>query len=276
MGIKTNDKELVSFDRHQIENFQEGISWKEGYYHVKLPWFPEKISQVPSNPFIALKVLDRTMEHLNRKGLLSKYEEVFDNQLNDGIIEEINVSPSDYDNYTWIPHRPVIRTDEQVTTKEYDKNRFCFFWKRGSKLVYYRYKTIVFGYTSSPFILNYVMKHHAKMYPEDKCREILENNFYVDNLIISGHNIDEIQELYSLCSSRMQEGGFTLRSWNSNSLELRKIMEAEGRLVEHNCIEEKVLGYRYYVYSDTLSLAPCSVELLLTLKEKFCLRSLNF
>ncbi|XP_068215541.1 uncharacterized protein [Palaemon carinicauda] len=219
------------------------------------------------------------MEHLNRKGL-SKYEEVFDNQLKDGILEEMNVSPSDYDNYTWIPHRSVIRTDKQVTTKirpvfncslktykelpslneaaysgidlmgsifkllfyfrtneyvmlsdikqaflmiklseEYDKNRFCFFWKRGSKLVYYRYKTIVFGYTSSPFILNYVMKHHAKMYPEDKCREILENNFYVDNLIITGHNIDELQELYSLCASRMQEGGFTLRSWNSNSLE---------------------------------------------------------
>ncbi|XP_068238445.1 uncharacterized protein [Palaemon carinicauda] len=37
-------------------------------------------------------------------------------------------------------------------------------------------------------------------------------------------------------------------------------MEAEGRLVEHNCIEEKVLGYRYNVNSDTLSLAPCTVE----------------
>ncbi|XP_068232042.1 uncharacterized protein [Palaemon carinicauda] len=106
------------------------------------------------------------------------------------------------------------------------------------------------------------------MYPEDKCREILENHLYVDNLIITGHNIDELQELYSLCSSPMQEGGFTLRSWNSNSLELRKIMEAEERLVEHNCIEEKVLGYRYNVNSDTLSLAPCSVEAAADTKRK--------
>ena len=45
---------------------------------------------------------------------------------------------------------------------EVDKNRFCFFWKRGDKLVAYRYKSIVFGYTSSPFILNFVMKHHAE------------------------------------------------------------------------------------------------------------------
>ena len=63
-----------------------------------------------------------------------------------------------------------------------DKNRFCFFWKRGDKLVAYRYKSIVFGYTSSPFILNSVMKHHAETFPDDKCKEILTNNFYVDNL----------------------------------------------------------------------------------------------
>ena len=121
---------------------------------------------------------------------------------------------------------------------------------------------------SSPFILNYVMKHHAKKYLDDKCREILDNNFYVDNLIITGHNIDELHELYSLCSSRMQEGGFTLRSWNSNSIELRKTMEADGRLVEHKCIEEKVLGYRYNVNSGTLSLAPCSVEAAADTKRK--------
>ena len=32
---------------------------------------------------------------------------------------------------------------------EVDKNRFCFFWKRGDKLVACRYKSIVFGYTSN-------------------------------------------------------------------------------------------------------------------------------
>ncbi|XP_068229548.1 uncharacterized protein [Palaemon carinicauda] len=66
----------------------------------------------------------------------------------------------------------------------------------------------------------------------------------------------------------MQEEGYTLSSRNSNSLELRKIMEAEGSLVEHNCIEEKVLGYRYNVNSDTLSLAPYNVEAAADTKRK--------
>ena len=105
---------------------------------------------------------------------------------------------------------------------EYDKNRFCFFWKRGNKLVCYRYKTIVFRYTASPFMLDYVMKHHVKSYPKDKCSEILGNNFYVDNSIVTGNDMREMKDLYRNYE-RMLEGGFILRSWNSNSNELRNI-----------------------------------------------------
>ena len=71
--------------------------------------------------------------------------------------------------------------------KEEDQNRFCFFWKRGNKLVTYRFKTIVFGFTSSPFMLHHVMKHHANSFPDDKLSKILANNFYVDNLLVTGN-----------------------------------------------------------------------------------------
>ena len=40
-------------------------------------------------------------------------------------------------------------------SRETDKNRFCFFMRDGEKLVTYRYKTIIFGFNASPFILNY-------------------------------------------------------------------------------------------------------------------------
>ncbi|XP_064082947.1 uncharacterized protein LOC135198958 [Macrobrachium nipponense] len=274
LGIKKCEKELVSFDKEQIDRFREGISFDNVFYHVELPWYTDKIDSVPSNHFVSLKVLDRTVEYFGKKGIIDKYQEVFDKQLEDGIIEEIKVSPSDYHKYIWIPHRPVIKLEEQVTTKirpvftvlsktyrelpslneaaypgidlmgsilkllfyfrtnkyvmisdvkqdflmiklknEVDKNRFCFFWKRGNKLVSYRYKAIVFGYTSSPFILNFVMKHLAESYPDDKCKEILTNNFYVDNLLITGNNIDEMKNLYRYpANDRMEQGGFILRS----------------------------------------------------------------
>ena len=117
MGIKTNDQELISFDNQQISKLEEGIQLIDGHYYVNLPWYLDRIENVPSNQFIALKVLDQTVEFLNKKGLIKKYEEIFDNQLEDGIVEEIKVHSFNYDNYTWISHRPIIRIAEQVTTK---------------------------------------------------------------------------------------------------------------------------------------------------------------
>ena len=329
MGIKTDDKELVSVDKEHVDQFKEGIRFDEGHYHVELPWYSEKVNSVPSNHFVALKVLDRTVKHLDNKGLTDQYQAVFDQQLADGIIEEIKVKPSEYNDKIWIPHRPIIKMDEQVTTKirpvfncslktskelpslneaaytgvdlmnnilellflfrsndyvmlsdvkqaflmirlkkETDKNRFCFFWKRGNKLVAYRFKTIVFGFTSSPFILHYVMQNHAKSYPEDEVSNILSNNFYVDNLIITGNKVSEMNDIYQEAYDRMKAGGFILRSWNSNSIELRDQMAHDGRLVEHTCEEEKVLGYRYNVSQDSLSIAPCKIDMDLNTKRK--------
>ena len=87
MGIKTNDQELISFDNQQISKFGEGFELIDGHYYVILPWYSDRIENVPSDHFIALKVLDQTVEFLNKKGLIKKYEEIFDNQLEDGIIE---------------------------------------------------------------------------------------------------------------------------------------------------------------------------------------------
>ena len=58
MGIKTNDQELISFDNQQISKFEEGIQLIDGHYYVNLPWYLDIIENVPSNHFIALKVLD--------------------------------------------------------------------------------------------------------------------------------------------------------------------------------------------------------------------------
>ena len=62
MGIKTNDQEFISFGNQQISKFEEGIQLIDGHYYVNLPWHSDRIKNMPSNHFIALKVLDRTVE----------------------------------------------------------------------------------------------------------------------------------------------------------------------------------------------------------------------
>ena len=75
--------------------------------------------------------------------------------------------------------------------KEEDKNRFCFFMKEGECLVAYHYKTIMFGFNVSPFILNYVIRHHAETFREDEFSQVLKSNFYVDNLLVT-HNSEKM------------------------------------------------------------------------------------
>ena len=117
LGIKSDNSEMIDFDKELVKKFEDGITYKDGHYCVELPWYQDKVNLVPSNHNIALKVLSKVILQLQKSGLINKYEEVFDKQLENGIIEEIEVSPKDYDNYVWIPHRPVVKTDEQVTTK---------------------------------------------------------------------------------------------------------------------------------------------------------------
>ena len=70
---------------------------------------------MPSNHFIALKV-----EFLNKKVFHFRVghqrfphiymRKIFDKQLENGIIGEIKVHPSNYSRYTWIPHNEPLNT----------------------------------------------------------------------------------------------------------------------------------------------------------------------
>ena len=320
VGCGDSEEQHSQIDLMMVKEFEEGIQFRDNRYYVNLPWKKDLVDQVPSNHSVALSVLSRVVDRLEKNGMLDAYHKVFQTQLEDGIIERINVSPEDFDKYIWIPHRPVIKAEPNTTTKvrpvfncslktdkrpslneaafaginlmgdivklnlyfrsndiimlsdikqaflqillakEEDKNRFCFFMKEGDKLVTYRYRTIIFGFNASPFILNYVIKHHASRFPADECSHLLGSNFYVDNLVITGNSVDFLKKIYVDSLSRMKEGGFYLRSWNSNCAELRSIMQEDETLVAHGNDYEKVLGYKYLIKEDVMQLSACNLN----------------
>ena len=311
LGIKET---FTDYDQYHLDKFDSQIEFNNGYYEVSLPW-TDKIADVKSNYNVAKSVLDRVLVNLDENKMYDKYNAVLKQQLDDGIIEQIPLS--DVSNKIWIPHRPVVKTEDNVTTKlrivlncslkgkdspslnesaypgvdllsnllellikirnnkylvisdikqaflmiklkeEFDRNKFCILWRNAAgELVAYRYKTIVFGYASSPFILLHVIKHHVAKYELDECSHILNNNLYVDNLFFTGNDINSLTELYSETLKRMREGGFNLRSWASNCEPLNALFEANGDSVGHSSEYEKVLGYRYHTATDSLSLPP--------------------
>ena len=155
-----------------------------------------------------------------------------------------------------------------------DRNRFCFFLREGDKLICYRFTTIIFGFNASPFILNYVIQYHASLFPEDECTDILQNNFFVDNLIKSHNSEEKIMHFYKTSVERMAQGGFDLRSCNTNSEKVKQQMIKDGKFVEHDCSYEKVLGYMYSPSDDILKLAKVKLKFMAELITKRIILSL--
>ena len=320
LGIADDNSSFSNYDDSKMKEFAESIEFKDNSYHVKLPWHEDKISSVPSNHDVALSVLNRVVTKLGSQGLWHDYENVFKQQEEEGIIERFDVNPQNFSDYVWIPHRPVIKTEQQNTTKirpvfncslktkgryslneaaypgvnlmadmldlllkfrcnKYvmladirkaflmiklkdlqDRNRFCFFMKEGDRLVCFRYTTIIFGFNASPFILNFVIKHHASKFPNDECTKMLMSDFYVDNLVKTSNSTSHLSELYLESLRRMEEGNFHLRSWNTNSKELLNQLVADNTFVQHGCELEKVLGYKYSTSKDTLQLSDVLID----------------
>ena len=94
----------------------ESSEFKTGNYQVSLPWYSDMIDLVPSNNQVALKVSNKVLSDLKSKNLVTNYEDAFRKQIDDGILEQLHVSPHDYKDYVWLLHIPILKLEKQVTT----------------------------------------------------------------------------------------------------------------------------------------------------------------
>jgi len=301
-----------SYDQQMIDQFTKNIVFKDGKYGVNLPW-NEKISEVPHNFHVSKAILDKVVCGLHNSNLYKDYNNVIQQYLNENILEPISLENINLNDHVFIPHRPVVKTEDNVTTKvrivlncsikvgnstslneaaypgidlvnnllklllktrenDYlvisdiraaflmiklnlctDRNRFTILWKNErDELVAYRYTSIVFGFVCSPFILQCVILYHLEKYQNDKCLDILKNNMYVDNLFFTGNDVSALKALYNESLSRMAEGGFQLRSWSTNSPDLKSVFVEDDSAASPGNSFEKLLGYRYETDSDAI------------------------
>ena len=144
---------------------------------------------------------------------------------------------------------------------DYDKNKFSILWQNKNGILRaFKYASIVFGFVTSSWILNYVIKHHIDKFPNDHCSNMLKTMFYVDNLFLTGNSVAELQSLYKDCFNRMLDGGFELRSWVSNSETLNADFQRDGTCANHDSDCEKILGYSYYPRTDEIQLSDLKFE----------------
>ena len=109
-----SDDELSPADTNVMDEFKREVEFQDGKYFVKIPFY-STVEDVPDNFEQAKVMVDRVHRSLTHKNLAQKYTDVFNQQLEDGIIEEVDLT--DDRKRVFIPHHPVIKMDEQTTTK---------------------------------------------------------------------------------------------------------------------------------------------------------------
>ena len=145
-------------------------------------------------------------------------------------------------------HRKALAGDIEkaflnVSVAKEDRDVLRFLWfddvkKEYPEIIVLRFARVVFGVSSSPFLLNATVKHHVERYGEEDPEfvETFLRSIYVDDLSSGGDTDEEAYQLYIKSKVRLAEGGFNLRKFVTNSLELRKqIEDNENRLCNANC-----------------------------------------
>ena len=107
---------------------------------------------------------------------------------------------------------------------------FRFFWIKNpfdvnSEIITYRFCSVLFGSTSSHFLLMATLDYHFMYNRVNHLREIFPKMFYVDNLISSTNNEKDLFDIYTESNNEFNKAGLSLRMWASNNERLNNIIE---------------------------------------------------
>ena len=115
-----------------------------------------------------------------------------------------------------------------VSVAEDDCDSLRFLWidnisKENPEVVIFWFTRVVFGVSSSPFLLNATIWYHLEAHLENHpfIVERLLKSFYVDDVITGAPTEDEAFSLYQMAKEILKEGGFNLRRFSTKAVRLQ-------------------------------------------------------
>ena len=131
----------------------------------------------------------------------------------------------------------VEKTFLMIAVDEKDRDVLQFIWvddvsKEEPELHVYRFTRVVFGVSSSPFLLNATVKYHLEHYLDSNKSTVkrLLRFTYVDDIISGAASDEEAFALYSQAKEIFSQGGLNLRKFQSNSQPLQTKIDAAEEL----------------------------------------------
>ena len=133
-----------------------------------------------------------------------------------------------------------------------DRDSLRFLWVKDvndsePEIITYRFNRVVFGVSSSPFLLSAVIQHHLHQYSDrdlEFVRTMIEG-FFVDDLVTSCKSTTTAFDLYGKARNRMKEGGFRLRKWKTNDKALGEEIAENEMVRNEDVLVDTLDSYSY-------------------------------
>ena len=139
----------------------------------------------------------------------------------------------------------------QIVVHPCDRDSLRLIWRKGERVVIYRFNRLPFGLNSSPFVLAATLKFLLEKSDLSKEEvEIILQNFYVDDLVSSKDTEEEVLGEREKVKEELGRGSMDLRKWNSNSVVLKNLFKVDEE--ESLPVEESVLGIVWDTNSDII------------------------
>ena len=135
----------------------------------------------------------------------------------------------------------------QIGIKEEDRDAFRFLFNLNGKEEHLRFARVPFGAEASPFILGATLRHHLDQQPEEFAETVeeLRSNTYVDNLMKTGGQVEEMEKFKEETTHILEDAKFTVHKWESNIKELEE---------QNMPNPSKILGQVWDKEDDTLEI----------------------
>ncbi|XP_069184573.1 uncharacterized protein [Procambarus clarkii] len=144
----------------------------------------------------------------------------------------------------------------RVGLQEEDRDFTKFLWVKDpqdpdSEIITYRFTSVLFRATSSPFLLQITLDTHLKKSISPHKAEI-SDNLYVDNFLGTTNDENKLVKIYHEANRELLGANMPLQSWASNNQQLNEIIEKEFPKYQV-LFKLKVLGMKWNTSTDELN-----------------------
>ena len=133
-----------------------------------------------------------------------------------------------------------------VSVRERDRDSLRFLWvpnpdDENPGIATFRFSRVVFGVSSSPFLLNATINHHMETYRDSDPVFVDKflSSIYDDDLVTGSVDVDSTYELYTKSRIRLAKAGFKLRKFVTNSEELHQLIQERESSLDRRETREK-------------------------------------